>query len=198
MKDERDKLLARIKELEDEVRLLQTDLIHDPLTHLKTRNFFEQEAKNYIHNRPANLLSKRRWFGPKDVCFIFFDIDYFKNVNDTYGHQFGDEVLEAVADAIRSNLRELDIPARFGGEEIVVALVGAEEADAKRKAEDIRVHIENLRFEDKPDFRITISAGVSYAEEGLSLDQLIKRADQALYKAKETGRNKVVLYSEIK
>ncbi len=105
--------------------------------------------------------------------------------------------MEAVSDAIRGNLRELDIPARWGGEEIVVALVGATEAEAKNKAEDIRVHVENLVFEEHADFKITISAGVASAEEGLSLDEIVKRADKCLYKAKEVGRNQVITYSEI-
>ena len=196
MKGENDKLIARINELEAQVESLQKDLIHDPLTHLKTRNFFEQEAKNFVDSMPSPLFSKRRWLGPKDVSFIFFDIDHFKNVNDTYGHQFGDVVLESVADAIRGNLRELDIPARWGGEEMVVALVGANEEEARKKAEDIRVHVENLLFEEHPDCRVTISAGVASAGPNLSIDEIVKRADQCLYKAKDVGRNRVVVYSE--
>ncbi len=190
-------LKKRIAELEVQVETLKKDLIHDPLTHLKTRNFFEQESRNYIKSLPSNFFTKRRWFGPKDVSFIFFDIDNFKQVNDKYGHHFGDVVLEAVSDAIRGNLRELDIPARWGGEEIVVALVGATEEEAKNKAEDIRVHIENLQFEENPDFRVTISAGVASAEAGLALDEIVKRADKCLYKAKELGRNNVVTFSSL-
>ncbi|MFZ3020004.1 MAG: GGDEF domain-containing protein [Minisyncoccia bacterium] len=197
MNEDVEKLIVRIAELEAQVETLKKDLIHDPLTHLKTRNFFEEESKNYLKSIPPKIFNKRRWFGPKNVSFIFFDIDNFKKVNDKYGHSFGDIVLEAVSDAIRGNLRELDIPARWGGEEIVVTLVGATEEEAKNKAEDIRAHVENLVFEEEPDFKITISAGVASAEDELSLDEIVQRADKCLYKAKERGRNTVVAYSEL-
>ncbi len=198
MADSVDDLKKRVAELEEENTRLKTDLIHDSLTHLKTRAFFEEEAKVYIDSLGSkDFVSRRRWIGPTSVSFIFFDIDNFKQLNDTHGHLKGDKVLEAVADAIRGNLREWDTAARWGGEEIVVTLLGATEEDAKNKAEDIRQHIENLELPDLPGTKISVSAGVASAENSFHLDEILKRADAALYKAKEGGRNKVIAYSEL-
>jgi len=198
VEESREVLKKRIEKLEVKVQALQTDLIHDPLTGLKTRSYFEDEAKVYLDSLDGLQKKQRKQsFGFTNVSFIFFDIDFFKKINDTHGHLVGDKVLESVAAAIQSSLREWDTAARWGGEEIVATLVGAMEEDAKNKAEDIRNHVENIEFENNPELRVTLSAGVASAESGLALQDVLKRADKALYKAKETGRNKVVAYSEI-
>lgn len=199
MSESESELRQRIQELEDEVSALAKDLIHDKLTGLKTRNFFEDEARIYfdiaVNAETDRGTRRRQWFGFKNVSFIFFDIDHFKNVNDTYGHDAGDEVLKAVAETIKISVREGDTAARWGGEEIAVTLVGATERDAVNKAEDIRQQIENITFGKYPELKLTISAGVASAVQGSSFEEVLKRADQALYQAKETGRNKVVSYS---
>jgi diguanylate cyclase (GGDEF)-like protein len=148
----------------------------------------------------ASLEKSRRkqWFGFKNVSFIFLDIDHFKRVNDTHGHPAGDEVLKAVAETIKLSVREGDTAARWGGEEIAVTLVGATERDAFHKAEDIRKQVEGIRFGKIPGLAVTVSAGVASAEAGKTFEEILKRADEALYKAKQTGRNKVVAYSEKK
>ena len=184
-------LKARIKELEK-------DLIHDARTSLKTRAFFEEEAKKNIAVIYRIAKSARReLFGFKNLSILFFDIDYFKKVNDTYGHDSGDEVLRVVAKTIKENVRLGDTVARWGGEEIIVSLLGADEGDAKNKAEDIRKKVEALSFDFDPNFHLTISIGVVQAEDGISYEEMFKRVDMAMYKAKQTGRNKVVAYSEI-
>jgi len=192
-------LKARIQELEDEVSALAKDLIHDKLTGLKTRAFFEEEARIYfdiaINAETDRGTRRRQWFGFKNVSFIFFDIDHFKSVNDTYGHAAGDEILQAVAETIRTSVREGDTAARWGGEEMAVTLVGATERDAVNKAEDIRRSVEAIQFGKYPDLSLTISAGVASAEQGASFEQVLERADKALYKAKQGGRNQVVSYS---
>lgn len=193
-------LHKKIAELEATVHLLEKDLIHDNLTGLKTRGFFEEEAKVYFDiavNAKDRGARRTKWFGFTNVSFIFFDIDYFKKVNDTLGHDAGDEVLKAVAETIKMSVREGDTAARWGGEEIAVTLVGATERDAKNKAEDIRRQIEDIIFGKYSDLHITISAGVASAESGSTFEDILKRADKALYRAKETGRNKVVGYSEL-
>jgi len=196
MLDKREELLKRIAELEAQVYDLEKDLIHDPLTTLKTRAFFEEEIRVYLDAINSPNISKRKdWFGFKNISFLFFDIDHFKSINDTYGHDVGDIVLREVSKAIASPLRHGDTVSRWGGEEIIASLLGANEEDATKKAEEIRRLIEKLSFKDYPDLKVTISIGVASAEKGLTCEELVKRADEALYKAKETGRNKVVVYA---
>lgn len=196
MMNDKDK---RIVELETQVHDLERDLIHDPLTGLKTRVFFEEELSVYLVAIAHNEQGKRKeWFGFRNISIIFFDIDHFKNVNDTYGHDVGDAVLRKVAETIQATLRTGDTLARWGGEEIIASLLGADEKDAMTKAEEIRVKVETLTFSKTPSLHLTISSGVASSGKGMTLLELVKRADQVLYRAKETGRNKVVAYSQIK
>ncbi|MDP3763267.1 MAG: GGDEF domain-containing protein [bacterium] len=192
MNEDKDK---RIAELETQVHELERDLIHDPLTELKTRSFFEDEVSVYLEIITQNEQGKRKeWFGFKNISFIFFDIDHFKSVNDTYGHDVGDMVLHKVAEIIQTSLRTGDTAARWGGEEMVASLLGAGERDAMAKAEEIRKKVEVLTFPEIPDLHLTISSGVAASSKGVTLAELVKHADQALYRAKEAGRNKVVAY----
>ena len=194
MTNDKDK---RVAELETQVHELERDLIHDPLTGLKTRAFFEEELSVYLTTLSSNEQGKRKeWFGFRNISIIFFDIDHFKSVNDTYGHPVGDGVLRKVAEIIQADLRTGDTSARWGGEEIIVSLLGADEKNAIAKAEEIRKKVESLTFSETPDLHLTISSGVASSEKGLLLSELIKRADQALYRAKESGRNKVVAYGD--
>lgn len=193
---EKEGLEKRIAELEAQVHDLKKDLIHDGLTGLKTRNYFEHESKNYFHNAIIDEVDEERRLKSslKNISFIFFDIDHFKNINDTYGHAAGDEVLKAVARSIEEGVRKRDIVSRWGGEEFVVILVGANEKSAMSKAESIRKSVERSNLESLPGVKVTVSAGVAGREEGATFEETIKRADKALYQAKESGRNKVVLY----
>lgn len=196
--DEKEELIKKIEVLENQVHELEKDLIHDSLTALKTRAFFEEETNIYL-SAVANLEAgkRREWFGFKNISFLFFDIDHFKKINDTYGHAIGDEVLREVAGEILRNVRGGDTVARWGGEEMVASVLGANESDAKNKAEDIRQKIEAMSFVPAPDLKVTISIGVASNAKGETCSSLIEKADKALYKAKETGRNKVVAFSEL-
>lgn len=200
----KEELVKRVAELEKQVVLLEDNLIHDQLTGLKTRTFFEQEVSVYLDviAKERKLLEngaseRRERFGFRNLSIIFFDIDHFKKVNDTYGHDIGDIVLREIAKTIQASLRTGDTVARWGGEEIIVSLLGASESDAAAKAEEIREAVEKLKFKSKPKFSVTISAGVSTAEIDLNLHNLVKRADLALYEAKKSGRNRVVTYTEM-
>ncbi len=187
----------RIQELETQVHELEKDLIHDSLTGLKTRAFLEEELGIYLNAIAHNKDGKRKnWFGFKNLSLIFIDIDHFKKVNDTYGHDVGDQVLREVAKTIQKNLRTGDTVTRWGGEEMVATLLGASKEDALVKAEKLRSDVEALTFQNIDGLRVTISSGVACVEEDLALPELIKRADEALYKAKESGRNKVVAYGD--
>lgn len=196
-KESEEALLERIAELEQTVRILKEDMIHDTLTGLKTRAFFEEEAGVRLNTVEHPKTQRRQWFGSEHLSVILFDIDYFKKINDTYGHQAGDGVLKVICSSIAKCVRKADIVARWGGEEIIVALLGATEKVAVRKAESIRRGIERLRFNNLPDMQVTISGGIASDEPGVTLGELVRRADQALYRAKETGRNKIVAYSEL-
>jgi diguanylate cyclase (GGDEF)-like protein len=203
-KKKAEELEKRVKELEDYVVQLENNLLRDPLTGLRTRAFFEQEVGLYlslirIQDELAknNIYKRKEDFGFKNLSIIFFDIDHFKKINDTYGHEVGDEVLRIVAQTIKAGLRTSDTTARWGGEEILSSLLGADESDAKTKAEEIRKKVEALEFPEFPGLKTTVSAGVASTENSLALFELVKHADDALYRAKETGRNKVISYSEI-
>lgn len=197
---EEKELLKRVRELEWEVTQLQHDLIHDPLTGLKTRAYFEEQIGVYLNFRQTftgEESSKRReQFGFKTLSLLFFDIDHFKKVNDTYGHDMGDSVLQSVAGTIKASLREGDTVARWGGEEMVASLLGASEEEAALKADMIREKIRELTFPEA-GLSVTISIGVAEAGDE-DLHSMIRRADKALYAAKGAGRNKVVRYSELK
>lgn len=127
------------------------------------------------------------------MALLFCDLDRFKEVNDTLGHQAGDAVLLAMADRVRSCLRASDLAARIGGDELLVALPGLQHLeDAVAIAEKLR----RLASEPVPlpegEVRISVSVGVALAEEGESIDELMARADEAMYEAKHQGRNLVV------
>ena len=192
-------LHERIAELEAHIKELERDLIHDHLTGLKTRAFFEEETKVYIDAiRSASKHKRREQFGFSHLSILFIDIDYFKKINDTFGHAVGDEVLKTVATAIQTSVREGDTVARWGGEEMVVALLGANETDACEKAERIRRAVLELSFPEQKGLTVTVSIGVATAEQNLSFEDIVHRADTALYAAKESGRNIVTTYSASK
>ncbi len=205
------KLEKKIKELEAVIDKLEDNLIHDPLTGLKTRTFFDHEVSVYLEiiqqqskKQESGLSQRRERFGFRNLSLIFLDIDFFKKVNDKYGHDIGDLVLKKVAETVNQSVRTGDTAARWGGEEFVVSLLGASEQDAATKAEEIRAAIEKLEFPNlpagkagAPKLKVTMSAGVASSESGFTLEALVKRADEALYKAKQAGRNKVVSYSEL-
>ncbi len=191
-------LQKKIEVLEKRIHNLEKDLIHDSLTALKTKAFFEEESNTYLSAiGKVNTSKRKNWFGFKNLSVLFFDIDHFKKINDTYGHSVGDSVLREVAKVISRSVREGDTVARWGGEEIVASLLGANELDAKNKAEEIRKSIESLSFDSNPDLKVTISIGVAGNFEGATCADLLKNADLALYKAKRDGRNRVVAHSEL-
>lgn len=200
--EEKETASERIKALEKHIDELEHDLIHDRLTGLKTRAFLEEEVGVYLdiiksqdESEQEGVSKRKQRFGFRNLSLIFFDIDHFKKVNDTYGHDTGDVVLKRVAQTIRACLRTGDTLARWGGEEMVASLLGANEQDAATKAEEVRQSVEKLIFPETSDLSVTISSGVASSEGARELSELVKQADEALYRAKQTGRNKVMTYS---
>jgi len=165
--------------------------ITDGLTRILNRRALLERLEEELHR-----VGRENAF----FCLIMLDIDHFKRVNDEYGHQAGDKVLVEVVNRVKSELRPYDIIGRYGGEEFVVGILGADRGMGFKKAEDFRRCVEEKEFKysDKK-LKITISLGITCQKiEGTKndipqlLDDLTKKADDALYKAKETGRNKVV------
>jgi two-component system cell cycle response regulator len=192
---EKEKLLDKISELEEKIKNLENDLVHDSLTALKKREFFLEELGLYLYLMSEVVDNRRKeWFGFKKLSVLFFDIDHFKKINDTYGHATGDIVLRVVAQTIVKNLRPSDQVARFGGEEMVAVLLGAELSDAKKRAEVIRQKVDDLTFDSAPDLKVTVSIGVAESIPDITPEAIIKKADEAVYKAKESGRNQVVAF----
>lgn len=138
------------------------------------------------------------------LCAIMIDIDYFKSVNDTYGHAAGDFILKTASKIIRSQLREYDIASRYGGEEFAIILPFTKQEEAVMVAERLRkavesriINIENVNTKnDTRTIQITISLGIYSFKENDRPEDLLMKADKALYDAKETGRNKVIVYKE--
>ena len=136
------------------------------------------------------------------LCAIMTDIDYFKKVNDTYGHAVGDIVLKTVSKVIRSQLREYDIAGRYGGEEFALLLPFTKLNEAKMVAERLRDSIEKTTIDiseintesNVKEISVTISLGIYELKDSDKEEDLLKNADKALYQAKGTGRNRVIIY----
>ncbi|WP_057832856.1 ABC transporter substrate binding protein [Colwellia sp. TT2012] len=169
--------LLSVRKKRDEFEFLAT---HDPLTGLHSRNYLEDVAFNRIE-----IAAKRH----QSVSLLMIDLDHFKKINDNYGHAVGDCVLKSVGKVLIDQIRNEDTAVRFGGEEFVIILYHCSLSEAKEKAEDLRRKIENL----KPnDISTSASIGVAELHLGEGFNELFKRADDAVYLAKEKGRNCVV------
>ena len=133
------------------------------------------------------------------LSLLLIDIDFFKKINDTYGHPAGDLVLKKVAGMVQKTVRNVDIPARYGGEEFAVVLVGTDEKGAMHMAERLRKTIMDKKFtSDGTPFSVTVSIGISTNTRDVKKkEELVDRADKALYTAKENGRNQCVFWREI-
>jgi len=130
---------------------------------------------------------------PHEVSLIIVDVDFFKKINDTYGHDGGDKVLQTVAKVIRENVRGRDSAARWGGEEFVVILPDTRLEEARIAAEKLRSLVASINFEGMPDLQVTISLGVGAISGIEPFHMLFRRVDVALYQAKAQGRNRVVI-----
>ncbi|QSZ40682.1 diguanylate cyclase [Sulfurimonas aquatica] len=158
---------------------------HDTLTSLMNRRSFNDALEQLI------LRNQRK---EQKNSIIFLDIDDFKRVNDTKGHQIGDKVLVRVSKILKETLRQTDLVARWGGEEFIVLCIDSEISDAELIAENIRVKIQNDKeLQELLTHELTASFGVTKIAKGESSLELIKRVDKALYKAKEEGKNRIVL-----
>jgi len=173
--------------LRHNVQLSLEMAITDQLTGLHNRRYMERHLSTLISNAGKS---------GRPLAFLIMDIDYFKSVNDTYGHDMGDEVLREFASRIGANVRGIDLACRYGGEEFVVVMPDTDISFAYMVAERLRRSVEANPFEISRDPRklnVTISIGIASSEgERDTAEALLHRADQALYRAKRDGRNRVV------
>jgi diguanylate cyclase (GGDEF)-like protein/PAS domain S-box-containing protein len=172
--------------------VLREQAIHDPLTGLLNRRYLYECL-------PQMLLHALR--AKHSLCVCMLDIDYFKRINDLYGHDAGDEVLKYIGTLLKNNIRGSDIACRFGGEEFVIVLIGTDLQPANITMEHIRMEVKNARIfvQNQHLLRITISIGVAEApQHGENINDILHEADSALYAAKEAGRDKVVTAKKLK
>ncbi len=183
---------AVIRDISDRVRLmdlLQKEAETDQLTGLPNRREFTEVAENVLRT-------------DERLSILMLDVDHFKKVNDTYGHDAGDEVLRVLAKVGSSVSRDMDVFARWGGEEFAVAMPGTDIEQARARAEMLRATFESRAFTHSlpggKAIPFTVSIGVATRAPGeSSLDAIMKRADQALYRAKKGGRNRVATEQDV-
>ncbi len=175
--------LNDITALKSQSDLLQYQANHDSLTGIYNRQYFNDFLRKEI-NRAT------RYNHPFSIAM--FDIDYFKNINDSYGHDIGDEVLKNLSNLVKKYLRDTDILARWGGEEFMIVLAETPINEGFAKIEQLRELINNTSLVPTLKDNVTVSFGITEFKEEDTKSELLKRVDIALYQAKNSGRNKVV------
>lgn len=184
---------GEVEKLQQELQNARSEALVDPLTGVFNRRGFDAQMKKLLAN--PDLQGRR-------VCFMMLDIDFFKKVNDTYGHLFGDKVIRGIAAALTARVKGQDSVARMGGEEFAVILPDTPMQGAYALAEQIRQSIEKskIRRSEKQDVveGITISIGIADCEISGDWNDALSRADEALYASKTQGRNRTTLYTGTK
>ena len=171
---------------------MKEQAIRDPLTGLFNRRYLEESLQRELHRAERHSHS---------IALIMLDIDHFKQVNDTYGHEAGDVVLKNIAALLQEYSRKSDIACRFGGEEFILILPETTLEVAIQRAEALRqaVMAHHVSIEKEEIKNLSISLGVaSFPQHGQSIKEIMGEADQALYKAKVKGRNRVVVAEKVK
>ena len=187
------KVQLKIKDLQDELKIKNARLAELSVTDGLTKIY----NRRYLHEKLDHEFNRcSRYNLP--LAYVMFDLDFFKEVNDKYGHIAGDFILVEVAAILERNSRKLDLVARFGGEEFAMLLPNTEKEGAIKLADRVREEIQNNRFNfENNEINVTVSAGiVLYPHDGVeSTEQLIKKADDALFAAKQAGRNQIKIAS---
>jgi diguanylate cyclase len=181
----------QVDKLHIELESARGEALTDPLTGTLNRRGFEIRS-GQIFEEPKGLA--------KGLCLLMLDIDHFKKINDTYGHLFGDKVIRAIAETLKSKVRGQDAVARLGGEEFAVLLEETNISGARIVAENIRQTIERgkIRRLDTQDSigGITISIGIAIYSKGASIEEMLDQSDKALYVSKNSGRNRTSVFGQ--
>ena len=168
---------------QEQERLAMIDSLTEIYNRLKFQQILEAEWDNAMRNN-------------ENIALILFDIDNFKAVNDTYGHDFGDLALIELAELMKSKVEQQHVFARWGGEEFIILVTNTVEKEAFQVAESLRFFIETKQFSGIS--KLTASFGVALYEKGITREELMQRADIALYEAKKNGKNQVCVYRKEK
>jgi two-component system cell cycle response regulator len=185
----RDLIASSLEQAHDKVTEQATLLlelsIKDELTGLYNRRYFRERADHFY--KQAN-----RYQQPLSI--MLGDIDFFKRINDTYGHAIGDDVLRTISSLLQTNLRETDLLARYGGEEFVIIFPETDLYSASELCERIRQTIEGHSWEEiAADLKVTMSMGINADTQLSDFEQMLINADEKLYQAKGNGRNQIVI-----
>lgn len=177
---------SQIESLRLNLREAEEQSLIDSLTSLKNRRWFDRDAPKVVANAQK---------AGSPFSLVMADIDNFKKLNDTFGHQIGDEVLRRFAELLQKNIKGRDSAIRYGGEEFTLILPDTSITGARQLTENIRRHLESKRWLDQKSGRslgvVTASFGIAELRRDESLDSLVRRADEMLYDAKSTGKNRV-------
>lgn len=185
-----DESVAKIEKLRSNLAEANDKALRDPLTALGNRRFFDQKLDQALLEAP----------GSSELCLVMCDLDRFKTINDKFGHPVGDMVLKLFSEILSSNITAHDTVARVGGEEFAIIFSGMRTAEAATIADQIRKQLEAKKWvvgsSGAALGTVTASFGVARLRSGEGAAQLFKRADEALYRAKSGGRNRVVVEAE--
>jgi diguanylate cyclase (GGDEF)-like protein len=182
-----EELAARIYSLLRRTKIFAQMAFRDPLTGVSNRRYFDNHMQ---------LELKRIERYPAPISLAFIDIDHFKNINDTYGHAIGDLVLQAMAHTLQENVRTTDLVARFGGEEFVIIFPNTTGDQAETLIHAIlnKIRVTPITEHEGQAYSITFSAGIAQWKPGIEVQKWIQTADETMYKAKQQGRNRCLLY----
>ncbi|MBR5151502.1 MAG: sensor domain-containing diguanylate cyclase, partial [Elusimicrobiaceae bacterium] len=177
------RLFERVQELSN----------YDELTRLPVRRYFNEKLAEEMYRAKRFSLT---------LSLLILDIDFFKQINDTYGHQIGDWALQEVSRVIRTSLRQTDVPCRFGGDEMVIMLPSTNSEESKIIAKRLKERINAITLPTKytggEEIHISISQGVaSFPTDASSVEELLEKADKALYVVKKNGRGFFAVYREV-
>lgn len=179
---------TKLKNINEQIEELKSLALLDPLTGIGNRRHAEI-------NLQSRLDELQRYDWPFGVLFI--DIDRFKDVNDTYGHDIGDKILKMVAKTLQNSLRSFDFLGRWGGEEFVAIVMNIDKELLLSIADKCRILVEkSILHTEQDDIKVTVSIGATMAQIEDSIDILIKRADKLMYQCKVSGRNRVLVAQE--
>ncbi len=178
------KLKTQTNQLRQSLEAARTDAVVDPLTGVSNRRAYDERFQ----------IEYSRWKrNHEPLTLAIMDIDYFKKINDTYGHPIGDKVLKVVAGRVQQQVRESDFFGRIGGEEFAFILVNSDIENSMEKVEILRKSVEDCNFSiKKKKFQVTMSIGLATFKGSDTIETIYSRADEALVKAKQTGRNKTL------